>query len=249
MIGTKSNWANFMKQDCDTKFKEAINQISKILLKNHFSYQQSKYIFAQARHKARLKPQKSQKGIKPHLSQEEAQKLINHAYNSTGKIGLMLKTLLFNGTRVNEFVNIKIEHVYLHERKIWIEKAKGGKPRYVPIFSFYLHELTTYIADRKIGYLFESNRNTKYSTRRIQQIVKKLSQKAGIKKCITPHRLRATIATWLYEKGMHKDDIQMFLGHERSDTTEIYIKGSVKKIGDIGDKLLLQAPDENTNNK
>ena len=43
------------------------------------------------------------------LSRDEERRLIAHAYRMKGMRGLLIKTLLQTGTRVSEFVNIKVE--------------------------------------------------------------------------------------------------------------------------------------------
>jgi len=219
-------------------FPKVINEISLIVKKNHLNYLQLKYVFKEVRKKCDLKSIKSSFGQKDHLSIEEFNRLVNSAYLESSKDGFIIKILLFSGARVNEFVNIKISDIYIFEKKIYLSTTKGDKPRFVPIFDFLLHELVTYINGRTKGYLFESNRYSKYSTRRIEQILKKYVENLGINKKITPHRLRATIATWLSEKGMPTEQIQQFLGHSMIATTQIYTKGAVHQIGDIGNKLL-----------
>jgi integrase/recombinase XerD len=96
-----------------------------------------------------------------------------------------------------------------------IEKAKGGKSRYVQILPKLAHELKTHLGNQQTGYLFESNRHLPYSTRWIQQIVKHTAEKASITKKVYPHLLRHSVATTLLEKGMPIEDIQKFLGHEK----------------------------------
>ena len=223
-------------------FKLVISEIVRLIRKNHISYAQLKYVFSQARKQAELKQSGKSKGAKEHLSQEEAKRLINYAYESKGNQGLMLKVLLFTGARNNEFVNIELKDVYLAEKKIYLSTTKGDKPRYVPIFDFYGDELRTYINNlgRSTGYLFESNRHTHYSTRMIQIIIKGYITELGITKKITPHRLRATIATWLSEKGVSTEDIQKFLGHSKIETTQIYTQGAVRNLQEIGSKLLIE---------
>lgn len=39
---------------------------------------------------------------------------------------------------------------------------------------------------------------------------------------VAPHALRHTRTTFLAEDGMAKDFLQVFLGHEQPDTTQIY---------------------------
>jgi integrase/recombinase XerD len=113
---------------------------------------------------------------------------------------------------------------------ILIRKAKGDKSRYVPILPELAQELQTHLSDRTTGYLFESNRNSQYSSRRIQQIVKETAQKAKIKKRVYPHLLRHSVATTLLERGMPIDQIQKFLGHSKLETTQLYAESPSEMI-------------------
>lgn len=94
---------------------------------------------------------------------------------------------------------------------ILIEKGKGGKSRYVPILPELAQELRAHPGERQTGYIFESNRHTKFTTRRIQQIVKETADRAEIKKKVQLHLLRHTVATFLLEKGIPLEQIQKFL--------------------------------------
>lgn len=90
-------------------------------------------------------------------------------------------------------------------------QAKGGKRRYVPILPELAQELRTHLRDRTQGYLFETNRNSAFSPRRIQQLVKETAALAGIIKRVSPHILRHSVATTLLEHGMPLEQIQRFL--------------------------------------
>lgn len=219
-----------------------VKRINFIVRSNHLDYNQFQNIIKRVRKDCDLKKNKRQGGVKPHLSHEEAMLIINYAYTLKGNVGMLLKVLLFTMTRVSEFINIKLEDVDLYGKKIYLSTTKGDKPRYVPIFDFYLQELVTYIKglNRQTGYLFESVRNNKYSDRRIQQLVKKVAKDSGVEKKVHPHMLRRTCATWLREKGMSKDDIQLLLGHSSVKTTEVYTSGAVRSLGDNASRLLIE---------
>jgi len=163
---------------------------------------------------------------------------MEYVYSLSSVDGLMIKVLLFTGARVNEFVNIKVKDIYLSERKIFLSTTKGDKPRYVPIFNFYLDELRMYLNNNNNTYLFQSRLYNKYTTRRIQQIVSNIIKEVNIDKKITPHRLRGTIAVWLKEKGVSTELIQQFLGHSKLETTQIYTAGAVMNLNNIGNNLL-----------
>ncbi len=111
-----------------------------------------------------------------------------------------------------------------------IAKAKGGKSRYVPILPELAQELRTHLGPRTVGYLFETNRTTRYSPRRIQQIIKETAEQAEITKRVYPHLLRHSVATTLLERGMPIEQIQKFLGHAKLETTQVYAESSTEMM-------------------
>jgi integrase/recombinase XerD len=49
----------------------------------------------------------------------------------------------------------------------------------------------------------------------VQRLVKDVAKRADIVKSVTPHRLRASVATILLDAGMPLDQVQKFLRHKR----------------------------------
>jgi integrase/recombinase XerD len=138
------------------------------------------------------------------LEQSEVQRLIQTTYRSRSKYGLMIKTLFQTGARVDEFVHIRVEDLLLDgdPPQIHMVHAKRGADRYVPILPALADELRTHLHGRQTGFLFESNRQTRYSTRTVQSIVTTCARTAGIKKRVYPHLLRHSIATILLDSGL-----------------------------------------------
>jgi integrase/recombinase XerD len=62
--------------------------------------------------------------------------------------------------------------------------------------------------------------------RAIQYMVKRIANRAGIIKKVTPHVLRHTFAINCIQKSISTRALQMFLGHDRLATTEIYLNMS-----------------------
>jgi integrase/recombinase XerD len=141
---------------------------------------------------------------------------------------------------VSEFVNIHVTdlHLALDPPQVYIAHAKGGSDGYVPILPNLAQELRTHLAGRRTGYLFESNRHDRYTARAIQLIVKDTARRAGIEKTVTPHRLRASVATILLDAGMPLDQVQKFLHHKRIATTQIYAQTSTRGMGESYVKAL-----------
>ena len=84
-----------------------------------------------------------------------------------GERGLFIKTLFQTGAQVSACVHIKTADVFFDAQMIVIAKAKGGKSRYVPIVPELAQELRTHVGQRTVGSLFETNRATCSSPRRI----------------------------------------------------------------------------------
>lgn len=199
------------------------DKIAKIIIKEGLDYNQTKAVFKAARNKAGLRPQKKSINRVERLSLEEEVQFINQAYEESGRIGLMMQTLLETGCRVSEFIELRIQDVMFSERLVTIHKGKGGKMREVPIREELAKQLKIHITNRKAGPLFKSRQKPfKYTRQRIGQIVKGVAQKAAIEKRIYPHLLRHTVATKLLNLGMGITEVQKFLGHEDIATTQLY---------------------------
>jgi integrase/recombinase XerD len=136
---------------------------------------------------------------------------------------------------VAEFVHIRVEDLLLDgdPPQMHIIHDQTGADRYVPILPALADELRTHLQGRQTGFLFESNRYTRYSTRTVQSIVTSCARAAGIQKRVYPHLLRHSIATILLDSGLVPiDQVQKFLGHVNLSTTQIYAETSLRALGD-----------------
>ena len=143
----------------------------------------------------------------------------------------ILETLYGCGLRVSELVNLKISNIYFDEEFIKVV-GKGDKERLVPISGSALKQIDIYLNQVrnhvKIAKGFEDfvflNRSGKSLTRvMIFTIIKQLTEKAGIKKTISPHTFRHSFATHLVNAGADLRAVQDMLGHVSITTTEIYM--------------------------
>ena len=114
-----------------------------------------------------------------------------------------------------------------------LRHCKAESTRYVPILPALAQELRTHLNGRRRGYLFETNRNNRYSVRTVQAVVKAGALAAGIGKRVYPHLLRHSVATILLDSGQVPiDQVQKFLGHLQLSTTQIYAETSIRALGD-----------------
>jgi integrase/recombinase XerD len=214
--------------------RDVANQTAKLWRKHHLTYDQTKHVVEQTRRELGLAAPRERRRTVERLDRAEVERLIETAYSHSSRYGFLVKMLFYTGTRVSEFVQIRVEdlHLALDPPQVYIANAKGGSDGYVPILPALAQELRTHLDGRRNGYVFESNRADKYTTRYIQRLVKGFAKRADIDKNVTPHRLRASVATILLDAGMPLDQVQKFLRHKRISTTQIYAETSLHGMGE-----------------
>ena len=181
------------------------------------------------------RPKKPQK-LPNVLSKEEVKLLFSKVMNSKHKIMLMMA--YGGGLRVGEIVKLKLQDIDSSRMMISIRGAKGKKDRQVPLSTKLLKLLRKYFVQFKPKvWLFQGQTGGQYSERSIQEIIKRASKAAGIRKNVTVHTLRHSYATHLLERGVDIRYIQELLGHNSMRTTLIYTHVSTKDIGNIGSPL------------
>jgi len=142
----------------------------------------------------------------------------------------MIETLYGCGLRVSELVNLKISDLFFEEDFIKVT-GKGDKQRFVPIsginkkyIDIYRNEIRAH-QDIQKGFediLFLNRRGKQLTRAMLFTIIKRLAEKAGLQKNISPHTFRHSFATHLLRNGADLRAIQQMLGHESITTTEIY---------------------------
>lgn len=160
------------------------------------------------------------------LSLQEVKSILEACKNL--KHLMILKTIYACGLRISEVLALELKDINADRKTIKIRQSKGKKDRIVPMPEELILELRSYYLRYKpYYYLFEGQFSTKenpqaYSAKSIQNVLKKSCRIAGIRRKISPHTLRHSYATHLYEHGVNLRSIQVLLGHNSSKTTEIY---------------------------
>lgn len=223
------------KAPSHTDLAGVVRQTARLWRKGHLGYDQTKYVVEQVRRRLGLTPPASRPRTVERLDRAEVERLIAAAYRDGSRRGLMVKTLFLTGARVSEFVHIRVEDLHLDDAppRIHLAHAKGHANRSVPILPALAQELRTHLQGRTQGYLFESNRHTRYAVRMAQTMVQRCARAAGITRRVHPHLLRHSIATILLDSGeVPIDQVRKFLGHLHLSTTQIYAETSLRALGE-----------------
>lgn len=156
----------------------------------------------------------------------------------------IIETLYSCGLRVSELVNLKISDLFFEEGFIKVT-GKGSKQRFVPIGPLTQKYISIYkdfirnLLDIKKGHedtLFLNRRGKGLTRAMIFTIIKRLADKIGLDKNISPHTFRHSFATHLLENGADLRSIQLMLGHESITTTEIYMHLDRKFLNQVVNK-------------
>ncbi len=139
----------------------------------------------------------------------------------------ILSLLLGTGMRISECIGIDLKDIDLEETAVRIHR-KGGKEETVYFSDEVADVLQQYIEERKTALpeagheqaLFLSLQNKRMSVRSAELMVKKYAQIVTPLKHITPHKLRSTYGTHLYQETGDIYLVADVLGHSDVNTTK-----------------------------
>jgi integrase/recombinase XerD len=117
--------------------------------------------------------------------------------------------------------------------------GKGNKERAVPLPDAFGQVFGYWISDKgKDEFVFAKESGGKPpGPPAARAYLRRLVEKTGIDKKVTPHKLRHTYATRLLESGAELIDIQVLLGHVNLATTQIYTHVSEERMAGVVSKL------------
>lgn len=151
------------------------------------------------------------------LNDDEVNRITNACDSFREKF--VVWTLLDTGLGLSEFADLKKDNIQWQERRLVIY-GKGGpygkktKRRIIPM---------TERVRKLMEYHFAENNNTGMVKRTVARVVKKVADKAGISKPVSPHVLRHTFSVNCIKRGISTRALQTLLGHDRLITTELYL--------------------------
>ena len=211
---------------------EFVAQLVRMARKARLGYEDFLYVSQQARKKLGLRRAQKDRRL-PQLLAESELKRFFRTIQDCGDVQheILLKLLFFTAVRVSELVHIKVGDVDLGGCKIFINRGKGARDRYILFPSNFRLVLKSHLkATPGNRYLFETRRFGPFTTRRIQQIVQSYRDKAGITQPVHPHLFRHQMLTFLTSKGLSDAQIQLISGHETKKSLEVYQHLSLESV-------------------
>lgn len=218
------------RPDCEAqngkaKSKKAriVAQIVRIVRREGLDYTGWRYVAKKVRQACQLRPAKKGRRLPRVLNADEFRRFYQVVDQADDvQHGLMLRLLFYTAVRVSELCSIEVADVDLENCKIRVNQGKGGKDRYVLFGKSFATALRTHIAAHpRNRWLFQTRRHSRFTTRRVQQIVKVYAERTGVR--ATPHTFRHQAITWLTRhSGLADAELQLITGHAKRETLAVY---------------------------
>ena len=174
---------------------------------------------------------KGKKRLPVYATKQEIEKLMS-VFNDEDPQDLfdhtILETIYGLGLRVSECCDMRTNQVNLTDGFVKI-LGKGNKERLIPIpdktkklMHMYFANVRTLWQKKNTNRFFINHFGKPIYSEYVENLIRNKAYEAGIKKPLTPHKLRHSYATHLLEGGADLRVIQELLGHSDISTTEIY---------------------------
>jgi integrase/recombinase XerD len=143
----------------------------------------------------------------------------------------MVYAMVLGGLRRCEVLGLRLGHVQVPERSLFIAEGKGGHQRVIPISNTFFTAVGNYLhherpqgveTDRVFVTLKGPNRGKPMTADGVDKILQAARVRAGLDRA-TCHQLRHTCLTRLREAGMALEAVQAQAGHASIESTRIYL--------------------------
>ena len=173
-------------------------------------------------------------GFLVHIEHEYPKKLSNRALSSFEKNKerdlAIVALLLASGVRLSEAVNLDLKDLNLKTMVIEVVR-KGGKRDSVNVAGFAKPYLESYLSIRETRYKTEKKDTALFlslykgipnriDASSVEKMVAKYSEDFKVR--VTPHKLRHTLATRLYDATKSQVLVSHQLGHASTQVTDLY---------------------------
>ena len=233
----------YLNYTIDTRSNQAATRARKVSsIRSFYNYITSKTDLLEVSPAKELDLPALRTSLPKFLSLEESLELMQTVSSAGNPRDYCMITFLINcGMRVSELVGINIADLRKREKTLRL-LGKGNKERIIYVndacleaFAVYEPIRTQLLVNKKRTNeqaLFLSRNGGRLTTRRVEQILEGYLRQAGLAgRGYSPHKLRHTAATLMYQYG--GADVRVLkeiLGHENLSTTEIYTHVSSQQM-------------------
>lgn len=192
---------------------------------------------------APVRPPSPPKRLPKALSVAEVQALLAAAASAGTPLAVrdraLLELLYASGARISEATGLDVDDVDLEARAVLLS-GKGGRQRLVPLGSFAVDAVRTYLGGARPALvstgtpaLFLNARGGRLSRQSAWAVLVRSAERAGLRQEVSPHTLRHSFATHLLDGGADVRVVQELLGHASVTTTQIYTLVTVDKLREV----------------
>lgn len=177
--------------------------------------------------KALLSAPKRQMEILAAVQEESAG--ARNRYFCAVRDNVIIELLFSTGIRIGELVALDVEDVDVDSKTLTIT-GRGTRGRNIEVkFAALIASLSDYMrlrSERQLDTpaLFVGRSGTRLTIYSIENIFKKYVRSAEIKRHVTPHSLRHTMASMLINNGTDIRTVQEVLGHASILSTQVYTR-------------------------
>ncbi len=173
---------------------------------------------------------KVSKRVKPMIPIERAAEWLEEVDALTAHdpgVGMVLRLMLGLGLRFDEASQARWEWLDLERAVYTPGDTKGGEAWPRPVPEWILADLG--VGAPPFGWMCPTLAGRLVTPGRVRRTFEAACKAVDLPR-MTPHRIRATYATWLSVKGVPIQDIQVALGHKDIRTTAIYLGVDLGRI-------------------
>lgn len=229
-----------VERGCSIKTRN--NRLSALHSFAHYAQYRAPEHMASIRQILAVRPKKAPARVMEYMTVEEVEAVLSAAEKNSLRHHAMLRLLYDSGARVQEVADLNVCDLLLESKQhkgfsVVTLRGKGRKVRVVPLMPQTTEVLRRYLAKFHRGSgpddpLFYNNDFNHLQRDGIAYALNKYvdevraSNPGMIAFHVTPHTLRHSKASHLYQAGVPLKEVSLFLGHSSVVTTEIYAKAS-----------------------
>ena len=178
------------------------------------------------------------------LTKDQAAKLVDSVKGKSPRElrdRAILETLYASGIRASELAALTPQDVDTEERTLKVVLGKGRKGRMVPLTRAAARALEAYLAFGRARllrhpttpWLFVSDWGMQCRDSTLNVMIQSYARRAGIKKRVTCHTFRHSVATHLLKGHADIRHIQALLGHRSLQSTERYTRVEISDLRQV----------------